>query len=38
MNTCFCSSMSGNAVHIGNAVPPLMAKALGEAVVRHAAA
>ena len=33
----FCSSMSGNAVHIGNAVPPLMAKALGNAIISHAA-
>ena len=32
----FCSSMSRNAVHIGNAVPPRLAKALGEAIVRHA--
>lgn len=34
----FHSSMSGNAVHIGNAVPPLMARALGEAIAAHAAA
>lgn len=34
----FCSHMSRNAAHIGNAVPPLMAKALGKAIVRHAAA
>ena len=34
----FYSNMSKNAAHIGNAVPPLMAKALGKAIVRHAAA
>lgn len=34
----FYSCMSRNATHIGNAVPPLMAKALGEAIVAHAAA
>ena len=34
----FYSSMSNNAVHIGNAVPPRMAAALGKAIVRHAAA
>lgn len=32
----FYSCMTRNAVHIGNAVPPLMAKALGEAIVSHA--
>ena len=32
----FRSNMCRNAVHIGNAVPPLMAKALGRAVARHA--
>ena len=34
----FYSNMSGNAVHIGNAVPPLMAKALGESIAVHATA
>lgn len=34
----FYSSMSNNAAHIGNAVPPRMAKVLGKAIVRHAAA
>ena len=33
----FYSYMSRNAAHIGNAVPPRLAKALGEAIVRHAA-
>ena len=34
----FYSNMSNNAIHIGNAVPPRMARALGKAIVRHAAA
>lgn len=33
----FYSCMSKNAVHIGNAVPPRMAKALGETIAAHAA-
>ena len=33
----FYSHMSRNAAHIGNAVPPRLAKALGDAIVRHAA-
>ena len=34
----FHAAMTRNAVHIGNAVPPQMAKALGEVIARHAAA
>ena len=34
----FCSNASRNAAHIGNAVPPLMARVLGEAIARHAKA
>ena len=33
----FHSTKTRNAAHIGNAVPPRMAKALGEAIARHAA-
>ena len=33
----FCSSATRNAGHIGNAVPVLMASALGDAIVHHAA-
>ena len=33
----FCSRMTRNATHIGNAVPPLMGRALGEAIALHSA-
>ena len=32
----FCSNASRNAAHMGNAVPPLMARVLGEAIALHA--
>ena len=35
-NYVFYSNMYRNVVHIGNAVPPLMAKALGKAISAHA--
>ena len=35
-NYVFYSNMHRNVAHIGNAVPPLMAKALGDAIMAHA--
>ena len=35
-NYVFYSNMSKNVTHIGNAVPPLMAKAFGQTIVAHA--